>query len=249
MRGAGEVSLLDRLDEREALELACKADLGVWAQMKRGLRNSALHWEWCSLVQTPRLCVVAPREHAKSETFTVNQAAWRCTYEPGIWVYVFAETGDQAAALKARIDTAIEETAPWLLDPPIKQNTTMTQFANYSMVTVAGAGKGVRGAHPDLIIGDDVLSEGSCMTNLQRQRVERWWFGTIGGMSHPGTERFVGSGKVAMPPTRVHLVGTPFHQADLLMNMRTNPLYRFRRYAAEYRPDELVEGTLAVEVT
>lgn len=50
-----------------------------------------------------------------------------------------------------------------------------------------------------------------------------------------------------MPPTRVHLVGTPFHQQDLLMNMAENPLYTFRRYAAEYEPDMLLEGH-AVEV-
>jgi len=164
-------------------------------------------------------------------------------------VYVFAETGDQATALKARIDTAVQETASWLWDGRIKSNTMMSQYSNFSMVTVAGAGKGVRGAHPDLILGDDVLSEGGCSTSLQRKRVEQWWFGTIGGMSHPGTWRFVGSGKVWMPPTRVHLVGTPFHKADLLMGMRDNPMYRYRRYAAQFDPSDLVAGTLAVEVS
>jgi len=154
---------------------------------------------------------------------------------------------EQAQALKSRIDTAMEETAPWMLDPPIKQNTMMTQYLNYSMLSVAGAGKGVRGAHPDLIIGDDVLEESTSLTNFQRQKVARWWFGTIGGMAHPGTERFIGSGKVEMPATRVILVGTPFHAADLLMGMRENPMYRFRRYAAEYDPADLVDG-LAVEV-
>lgn len=99
---------------------------------------------------------------------------------------------------------------------------------------MAGAGKAVRGAHPDVIVGDDVLEEGNCMTALQRKRMERWWFGTIGGMTHPGTWRTLGQGKACMPPSKVFLVGTPFHRQDLLMNMRTNPMYEFRRHAAEF---------------
>ena len=91
------------------------------------------------------------------------------------------------------------------------------------------------------------------MTHFQRERMSRWWFGTVGGMSHPGTWRSLGRSdaaqKVWMQPTVVHLVGTPFHQADLLMSMATNPLYHFRRYAAEYEEHDLVPGTLAVEVS
>lgn len=238
------------LTRAESVELACKSHLGVWSEQKRGLKNADFHWEWAELaMQYPRLCVVAPREHAKTEVFTVNQAAWRCTYQPGIWVYVFAGTGDQAAMLKQRIDSAVLETAPWMMENARKVNTSMTQYSNFSQVTVAGAGKGVRGAHPDLIIGDDVLEESSALTNHQREKMNRWWFGTIGGMSHPGTDRYVGSGKVFMPPTKVHLVGTPFHASDLLMGMRENPLYRFRRYAAEFESEDLVEGTCAVEVS
>jgi len=184
---------------------------------------------------------------------TVNQVCWRCQYTPGLQCYVFAQTGDQAAKLKERIDLAMWETAPWMMERAKAQNTTKTVFANWSQVEVAGAGKSVRGAHPDLIIGDDVLEEGNCLTHLQRKRIERWWLGTVGGMSHPGTWRSlgdqIGAPKVQMPPTRVHLVGTPFHAADLLMSMRDNPLYTFRRYAAEFDEDDLVPGTLAVEAS
>lgn len=91
------------------------------------------------------------------------------------------------------------------------------------------------------------------MTDHQRKATARWWFGTVGGMSHPGTVRAIGRGqqvqRVRMPPTRVHLVGTPFHRQDLLMGMRENPLYEFRRYAAESDPGDAVPGSLAVEIT
>lgn len=246
-------SRFESLTVDEAQQLACRAHLGVWAEQKRGFENAPLHWEWSEMaMKRSRLCVVAPREHAKSEVFTVNQVTWRCRYTPGLWAYVFAQTGEQAVLLKQRIDAAMWETHPWMMEGEHGTNSTMTTFANWSRVQVAGAGKSVRGAHPDLIIGDDVLEEGNCLTAHQRRRMERWWFGTVGGMAHPGTERVLGrsadSPKVMLPPTRVHLVGTPFHQQDLLMGMRENPLYEFRRYAAEFEPGELQPDSMAVEV-
>ena len=232
----------------DPMEEECRRSLGVWAEQKRKLVNSDLHWEWCELAETEqRLCVVAPREHAKSEVFTVNQASWRSIYSPGHWSYLFANSGDQSQALLERVTAAVEQADPQLVRHARRRNTGEITFANYSKVTVAGSGKSVRGAHPDLICGDDVLEEGNAQTAHQRRAMERWWLGTIAGMSHPGTWRAVGTERVWMPPTRVFLVGTPFHQQDLLMSMRANPLYRFRRYAAEFDDRDVVDG-LAVEV-
>lgn len=244
---------LANLTPAQAEELACKAHLGVWTARKRLLEMAPLHWEWCELAMTEtRLCVVAPREHSKTETFTVNATAWRTEHTPGLWTYVFCQTGDQAKGLLERIVNAVEESAPWLLTRADISSQRVV-FNNGARVDTAGAGKSVRGAHPDIVIGDDVLEESDCLSELQRKRTERWWKGTVSGMAHPGTMRrikpYLGAKFETrlMPPTRVFLVGTPFHEQDLLMNMRRNPLYRFRRYAAEFDPDELVPGTLAVE--
>lgn len=244
---------LSGLSIADAEELACRAHLGVWTARRRGLEMSALHWEWCELrMAARRLAVVAPREHSKSETFTVNGTAWESIYRPGTWTYVFCQIGDQSKEMLRRVKVAVGEAASWMVEPAIAENTGEITFANGSRVTVAGAGKAVRGAHPDVVIGDDVLDEGNSMTAFRRKQTERWWLGTVGGMSHPGTWRTIGRGSgvhsVWMPPTRVYLVGTPFHQQDLLMGMRENPMYQFRRYAAEFEPEDLVAGTVAVEV-
>jgi hypothetical protein len=78
---------------------------------------------------------------------------------------------------------------------------------------------------------------GDSLTTVQRRRVERRWLGTVGGMAHPGTWRAIGSASTLrrawFSPTRIYLVGTPFHAQDLLMSMRANPLYWFRRYSAD----------------
>lgn len=247
---------LAKLTPEQAEELACRSHLGVWTARKRHLEMAPVHWEWCELAMTVnRLALIAPREHSKTETFTVNATCWRSEQTPGLQTYVFCQTGDMAKRLIERVWVAMEETAPWMCEPKVSSKSSDgLKFANGSTVGAAGAGKGVRGIHPDVIIGDDVLSEDGCRSELQRAYTNSWWKGTVGGMSHPGTMRRVRPepGKpyitVRMPPTKVHLVGTPFHELDLLMGMKSNGMYHFRRYAAEFHPDDLVAGTLAVEV-
>lgn len=231
------------------VERACRADPAIWAHEKRGLVNAPHHEEWYRLMrQAKRLAVAAPREHAKTEVFTVNQCAWRSIYQPGIWSYVFAATLDQAKGMKARINEAVREAEPWLVDGAYKDAADEVVYANGSRVTVAGAGKAVRSAHPDIIIGDDVLEEETCLTSYQRQKTARWWFGTVSNMAHPGQSRVFRGQRRTFGGTRVFLVGTPFHANDLLLGMKRNPLYQFFRYAAEFRPEDLVrEGSLAVE--
>src|SRR5699024_1388415 len=103
-------------------------------------------------------------------------------------------------------------------------------------------------AHPDIIIGDDVLEEAYCLTSYQRQKTRDWWFGTVSNMAHPGTIRHHRGLRIGVGATRVFIVGTPFHSQDLLMSMRDNSMYHFRRYAGEYDPASIVDG-YAVEVT
>lgn len=229
--------------------LMMRANPGVWAEEARGFHNVPLHWEWYRLMpMAMRLAIVAPREHAKTECFTVNQTAWRSIYQAGTWTYVFANTLDQGMEIKDRIDRAVEEAQPQLVDHARIMTKKETTYSNLSRVTVGGAGKAVRGAHPDVIIGDDVLEEDTSMSRMHREKLSRWWLGTVSNMAHPGTTRTIRGGRrVTMPATRVFLVGTPFHQEDLLMSMKKNPMYRFRRYAAEYAPEDLVDG-LAVEI-
>lgn len=242
--------------EAEARTLLRREHPGHFAEHKFGYHNEPFHWEWYGLeLLYPRLCVVAPREYAKSEVFSVNSTAWYCDRWPGYHNYVFEDTLDQAKAVLERIVSAVGQANPALTSIMYRQESTDVIFANHSRVTVAGRGKKVRGAHPDRIVGDDVLDEDSTGTSYQRNKVARWWNGTVAGMAHTGTYRRLGWGKargnVVMlyyPPTRIRLVGTPFHAEDLLMAMRRNPIYRFYRYAAEFDPADLVPGTQALEV-
>jgi hypothetical protein len=231
-------------------DFICRNSIAAWAERKRGFVNAPFHKEWYRVAaRSQRLALLAPREHAKTEVLTINRTVHRCIYTPGIWTYVFCATGDLAKGLLERINNAMEEVAPEMVQNARKDTTMEVVYANGSKVQVAGAGKAVRSVHPDVIIGDDVLTDDAARTDEQRKKMRTWWFGTVGGMAHPGTTRRIrGYGRITFPSTKVFLVGTPFHSQDLLMGMRTNPLYEFRRYAAEYDPAQLVPGTWAVEI-
>ena len=210
------------------------------------MENEDFHWEWYATeIKYRRFCIIAPREHAKSEVLSVITTAHRAVYRPGYWQYLFADTESQSKLLLERVLATIATAEPHLLEKMPKDETTDAILGNYARITVAGRGRAVRGAHPDRIIGDDVLSEGSTATSLQREKVSRWWEGTVAPMAHPGTLRKIGWGRIRKrapilryKPTVIGLIGTPFHQQDLLMTMRANPIYEFRRYSAIFEDTE-----------
>lgn len=238
------------------LRLLADAHPGVWAELILGYQNEPFHWEWyeCEICY-PRLCIVAPRESAKSEVFSVVTTAHKAR-RTGFWQYLFSDTLDQAKDLLSRTMTILAETDPHLLDPLYRDAEDEKILANFSRITVAGRGKKIRGQHPDRIVGDDILDDKSTDTHLQRKKVHRWWFGTVAEMAHGPIVRRLGWGKIRppevrmiqVPPTNIVLAGTPFHEEDLLLGTRSNRLYHFRRYQAVYEPGDLIPGTMAVEI-
>ena len=245
------------MSQGQALELAMSYHAGIWAERKLGFKNEPFHWEWYELeMQTNRLCVVAPREHAKSEIFSVISTAHHVVYRPGSWQFIFSATIEQSKLLLERAVSMIQQTDPMLIEDAKKWSTSDIIFGNYSRVSAASVGRSIRGVHPDRIVGDDVLTDASTSTNLQREKVERWWFGTVAPLAHPGVNRPLGWGNTKPqghqptlfhPATKIVLVGTPFHQNDLLMKMKQNTAYTFRRYSAEYDIKNLREGSWAID--
>lgn len=245
------------MSSAEALELACSYHAGIWAERKLGFKNEPFHWEWYELeMSNNRLCVVAPREHAKSEIFSVVSTAHNVVYKPGSWQYIFSATIEQSKLLLERAVSMIQQTDPMLIQDAKKWSTSDIIFGNYARVSTGSVGRSIRGVHPDRIVGDDVLTDSNTATQLQREKIERWWFGTIAPLSHPGVHRPLGWGttkpkghapSLYHQATKIVLVGTPFHQQDLLMKMKSNSAYTYRRYSAEYDIRNLKEGSWAID--
>lgn len=98
--------------------------------------------------------------------------------------------------------------------------TDQVSFPNGSLVTIMGFGTSRRGTHPDLIIPDDIESESSKMSREDRDRM---FFGVISGM--------------ALPHTKIAVVGTPLEFGDILQQLETNEAY------AKWRRPAIANGT------
>ena len=245
------------LDPLAARELLAREHPGHYSESRFGYHNEPFHWEWFDLeLREPRLTVVAPRDTAKSEVFSVATTCWFAERWPGSWQYIFCDSEPQGKLILERVVTAMVQANHELVAGIVKDEATDVIFGNFSRVSVAGVGKRVRTAHPDRVVGDDVLNDASTATSLQRRKTDRWWNGTVAGMAHTGVWRREGWGKGRgeavvryYPASKLRLIGTPFHQSDLLMSMKRNPIYRFYRYKAESHPGERVAGTWAVEIS
>jgi len=204
--------------------------LAAWATVKRNLTNSWHHKQWCELAldeRISRLCVVAPRDHCKSEVFSVELPSHKTLYVPNHWTYIFSRTGPLADEILKRCVEAMREAEPEALRNPRKWNLKDKQLANGARITASGVGTSVRGGHPDLIICDDILDEKNSATDYQRKKVLTWFTGTVTPMAHPRT--------------KIIVVGTPQHQLDLLMGyLQYNIEYLWLCYPAEIA-DELYE--------
>lgn len=254
-KGLSLLDVHDLLNQEAGITLRIP---GYWAEVKLGFVNEPFHREWYySEHRSNRLCVVAPREYAKSEVFSVNGTAHKAIYDLGSWGWVFSDTLDQAKLLLERIVATVAQAEPWMIERMPKDENTDVIFANHSRVTVAGRGRAIRGPHPERIVGDDVLDEASTQTHYQREKTKRWWSGTVANMAHTGIYRKLGWGRIRsgnvmiLPykPSSLILVGTPFHRADLLMSMDENPIYHFRRYEAEFDPVDRVVDPFTGELS
>lgn len=77
-----------------------KYSLDYWSHNKRGFENPPHIQEWCGHIDKvihggiKRLCVIAPRDHAKSEVFAINTITYLARYGPYLkrpiyWVSCF----------------------------------------------------------------------------------------------------------------------------------------------------------------
>jgi hypothetical protein len=176
----------------------------------------------------PRLVLVGPRYHGKTivgAAFT----AWRLVHNRGFYALLLSATEAQAARMKRLVDTLVDKARPSLM--PRMSSDTKTEFRHGALLEAAGVGASLRGIHPNLVWGDDVLDEQSAQSDIGRRRTENWWRGLVLGMS----------------PDQAILTGTSLHFGDLLMKARKDPAVSWFRYAAEFDPDRLpVPSTLCV---
>jgi hypothetical protein len=229
---------LHEAPSKEAIQAAyvtaLKRSLPLFAQEVLGMQMSPHLLEWGDLINNhPRVSINAARGHGKSAFFSYAYAIWRAWSEPGVEVYLFSATLDQAKEfldiiiygrdrLRGMID--IPELAHLVPTPDdmrrdkrLRLNKEDVKFTNLSRIKCVGYGKKIRGRHPKYIVLDDVLNDEDMYSELVRRKHIDYYKSAISPM--------------VTPDGQIVAVGTPYHGDDLYYGfLRHNPQYVFRRY-------------------
>lgn len=188
-----------------------KASPRFFAVKFLGLKWLPHYSDWEKLIlKSKRSLVESPRGHGKSSFFSFMLPLWDVIRgEADVLIVSYSE--DQVINLIRNIKQEIESN-PFLepLRPTTKEiwGADKLGFADGSIIRGLGFGTSSRGLHPKRIIGDDVLKD---MGGMSPEDQERAWFSVITGM--------------AMPYTKIHVVGTPIDFDDLLQKLENNSVY------------------------
>jgi hypothetical protein len=201
----------------------CKASLKFFTTKALGLKWPNHYSEWEATVENnPRSLTQAPRGSWKTFFFSLAYPLWRIL-RAKTEVLMVSDSEDQARKNLRTMRQFIDNNdvlGP--MRPTTKElwGTDQVSFPNGSLVTIMGFGTSRRGTHPDLIIPDDIESESSKMSREDRDRM---FFGVISGM--------------ALPHTKIAVVGTPLEFGDILQQLEGNPAY------STWRRPAMIDGT------
>jgi len=187
------------------------------------LQVAAHHRAWCRLItESPRLVLLAPRDHSKTTVGLVyllwqffRHATDPATGHPrkasaGSYVAVlFSATREQARVPMTRFRDLLAANA-WLfpeagdaragLARPVAASETQIRLGSGAELLIRAYGTSTRGLHPDLLLLDDVLNDQNSGSEHQRKRTWHYFVATL----------------LPMHATRILVVGTAVHAADLL---------------------------------
>lgn len=203
------------------------------------LKNAWFHREWNELLsENSHAVLIAPVEHAKSQTVSVSRVLWELGNNPSLRIALISSTEKLAKKLLKQIRQEIERN-PRLHEvfPHLRRSRTASDPWTSTAITVErettardpsvqalGAFGAIVGSRLDLIILDDVLSFENTRTDDQRKKLIDWYDTTVYTR--------------AVTDCRVWIIGTPWHPDDLLHVTAKRPAYASKRYSAVENPDD-----------
>ena len=162
---------------------------------------------------------LAPRGFGKSIILTIVRSVFEIIRNPNIRILIASNTQLQAEVFLREIKFHLEHN-PKMLEYfgsfasedkwDIREIVVAprTSPAKESTITCVGVGGPVASRHYDVIIADDLVDEENSRTETQREKVETWWYKTLG----PCCE----------PEGRVYVLGTRYHHLDLYGHLLRN---------------------------
>jgi len=193
-----------------------KRDFRFFFEDLLGFQLSHHHDRWRNNLDSHnRYCVKAARDHGKSTLF-LAYLLWRTAFTPKIKSMVFSHSLHQSIAHMRTMDEMIEMIPA--LSAMRKRDAwskTFFGFKNGSSITAKSVGGAVRGAHPDIILCDDILW-GTTETELAR--VASWFYEVLVPTLHHTAKLMV--------------VGTPFTPTDLYTELESREGYLVETFPA-----------------
>tara|TARA_R100000988_G_scaffold29757_1_gene15182 strand:- start:2164 stop:3582 length:1419 start_codon:yes stop_codon:yes gene_type:complete len=205
------------------LELTSKVD---WEMGRRdfrfffedicGFQLANFHKEWYENAEKHnKICVIASRDHGKSVFFRVY-LLWKMAYNPGTEVLFFSHSQHQSIDHMAKLDELIMMTPALAHLKPVRGwAKQLFKMSNKSSIRAMSIGKAVRGAHPDIVILDDILSSEA---DTQLKSISTWFYTALLPVLHHTAQLCV--------------VGTPFSFTDLYAELRGLEGYCVGEYPA-----------------
>jgi hypothetical protein len=181
-----------------------------------GFQLAHFHKEWYEMSEGHnKTCVIASRDHGKSVFYRVY-LLWKMAYNPGTEVLFFSHSQHQSIDHMAKMDELIMMTpALQHLKPKRGWAKQLFKMTNKSSIRAMSVGKAVRGAHPDIVVLDDILSSEAA---TQLKSVAQWFYTALLPVLHHTAQ--------------LCIVGTPFSFTDLYAELKGLKGYEVREYPA-----------------
>lgn len=192
----------------------------------------AFHRELISLVEHGRLAIAAPRYFAKSTYYSLFYPLFMALEYPGIEILLVSATGTLAEGWLHRIKTELEGNHslmsfygaqnPKMGNQRGKWTNDECHLLNGSVILAKGAGRQIRGVHPQILVGDDLETDEMVANPELMKKFDRWFWTDLMGMFKDSLA------------SQVIIVGTILHPESFLANMIAKPPHQWvtKFYAA-----------------
>jgi len=205
-----------------------------WDSYYAGMRSAPHRTEWLDKLdrairhtKARKILLLAPRNHGKTEAVATIIARAIC-YDRNIRVMLICANEDQAKLRLGRVKAILRsprvvadftkdaEEGFWdwdhLGDAKWRETAIHVsrpkQSVDPTVIAIGAGGKGVTGAHPSLLICDDLEDKDSVMTAALREKTKMWFKGTLL--------------PTLMPGGTLVAIGTKKHHDDLYAMLEDN---------------------------
>jgi len=204
-------------EEEADFNFAAITDFEVFFKHVIGQAVGDYHKELFTLLKSPRVCIMSPRGHAKTEICSVCYTLWKAMSNEGYEIVVVSGAKDQSMRVMRRMKEYIEtnDFLKWL-KPTNKEYYWSKHemfLSNRTHISSLPFTDTVRGIRIDLCICDDLLKRE--MSN-QTPAIEKFF-----EVISPACDK---------PNSQIIVVGTPQSEFDLLHTLSEKPSYAFKRF-------------------